>query len=151
MLSYALPQPFRQWIRPSFGLCSRELFGGSRKFFFTLRVIFVCLRKGNFFVFSIACLVVYSVSTDYKNTVFGAWYTTKQPETEGRKEGIGDLDWQRLSLWCRRCGTAPCPTPARIPTKSGWKPIIKGKKSPLCQIVMGLVINSSSSGFRFKS
>lgn len=121
---YSQPLTFRQWTIPSLGLCSRELFGGLRKFFFTLHVIFVSLKKKKFIVFTIACLAVYAVCRRTKQTqCFGRG---TQLEIQRKKEGIGDSE---LSLWCRRCGTAPCPTPARILTKSGWKRIIKGKKS----------------------
>ena len=56
-------------------------------------------------------------------------YTAEEGRRGRKEEGIGESDWPRRSLWCRRCGTAPCPTPGRTPTKSGWKLITKGKKS----------------------
>lgn len=48
------PQTFLQWSSPSLGLCSRELFGGPRKFFFTLHDHFVWQKEGKIFVFVIA-------------------------------------------------------------------------------------------------
>lgn len=132
----ATPQTFQHWISPLLGLCSRELFGGPRKFFLTLHDNFAWQKKGEIFPFCY-CLVCpwLSVSTAEPNTVSRAWYT---PKGEPKKEGKTSVS--RRSLWCRRCGTAPCPTPARIPTKSGSRRTIKGKNHSVERCVLHLLL-----------
>lgn len=124
MFVRAPPETFLQWSSPSLGLCSRELFGGPRKFSFTLHDNFVWQKEGRIFLFVIAWFARHSRCRRTSRAQYlgrGA-HLESQRRKEGRKASVS-----RLSLWCRRCGTAPCPTPARIPTKSGSKRIIKGK------------------------
>lgn len=102
-------------------------------------LFFSVFRKGILSFFILGCLVVYSLSRRIKQThCFWCGTQLNSPRRKaGRKEDSGDLDRPRRSLWCRRCGTALCPTPARIPIKSGWKLTTKGKTPLLFSNVYG--------------
>lgn len=83
------PQTFQQWISPLLGLCSRELFGGPRKFFFTLHDNTAWQKKGENLYFCYRFVRPrLLVSTNEASTVTWAWYTPRRAK-EGR-EGIGE-------------------------------------------------------------
>lgn len=84
----APPQAFQQWTIPSLGLCSRELFGVPRKFFFTLHFIFVWQKEGKLFVFVTTWLVCYSVCR--RTTQAKYFGRGTHLESQRRKEGIGE-------------------------------------------------------------
>lgn len=80
------PPAFRQWIGPSLGLCSKELFGGPRKFFFTLYWISMRRTRSKFFVFTLSA--VFATQCDdgpYKPSILGVVYTPREPRKEGRQ------------------------------------------------------------------
>lgn len=80
------PPAFRQWIVLSLGLCSKELFGGPRKFFFTLNWISMRRIRSKFFVFILSA--VFAIQCDdelYKPSILGVVYTPREPRKEGRQ------------------------------------------------------------------
>lgn len=84
------PQTFQQWISPLLGLCSRELFGGPRKFFFTLHDNFAWQKKGEIF-FSVVAW--FARDSRYRRTrraqYLGRGTHLGEPKKEGRHRWVG--------------------------------------------------------------
>lgn len=79
------PPTFQEWTGPSLGLCSKELFGGARKFFFTLYCISMCRAKGEFFDFTLSALFDPPCDDGLnKQSILGVVYIPREPKKEGR-------------------------------------------------------------------
>lgn len=79
------PPAFREWTSPSFGLCSKELFGGARKFFLTLYCISMCRTRSELFDFTLSDLFDPQCDDGLnKQSILGVVYTPSEPKKEGR-------------------------------------------------------------------